>query len=170
VVALISGYFLYLSPKLAALADAKKQEASLIQNYEIKAFQGANLPAYQQQMREIKSEISSLTAQLPIKKSIPELIEQIGESAKQNRVDIRGLKLQPEQRLEAYNTQPITLTVNGSYHNLGFFLAALTQLKRIVTLHDFTLEPGQQQLTLKIQATAYHNTPDETAEQGAAND
>lgn len=157
----IAGYLLYLSPKFNQLDLAKKQEKQLLQEYEIKAFQGANLPAYKQQMLDIQQQITQLSAQLPTRKSIPELIEQIGEQAQKYRVDIRGLKLQQEIQESAYRAQPLTLTVNGSYHNLALFLSGMTQLERIVTLHDFTLQPDGKQLTLTVEAMAYHNMPSE---------
>lgn len=163
----IIGYLLYIAPKLDRLEASQTREEQLLKEFEIKAFQGANLPAYKQQMQDIQQKITTISAQLPTRKAIPELIEQIGEQAQKYRVDIRGLKLQPEQTEKAYNAQPITLTVNGTYHNLSLFLAGMTQLERIVTLHDFTLEPNGKQLQLVIEAVAYHNTPQQDDQEGA---
>jgi len=155
-ITLISGYFFYLQPELTSLNSIQQQEPDLIQVYEKKAFQGANLPAYRQQILALQQEISRLTPQLPANKSIPELIEHIGEKAQQHHVLLHSLKLKPEQTLEKYSAQPFTLTISGHYHNLGLFLAALNQLERIVTLGNFTLEPSEQQLKLVIEATTYH--------------
>lgn len=163
-VTLTIGNFLYLSPKLSLLEQAKKQEKSLLQEFEIKAFQGANLEAYQHQMQAIQQQINRLSAQLPMQTSIPELIEQIGEKATDHRVSIQGLKLLDELHESAYGAQPLTLSVSGSYHNLALFLSALTQLERIVTLHDFTLLPDGKQLILTVHAIAYHNTPSDQEE------
>lgn len=159
----IVAYLLYLSPKFTQLEQAKKQEKQLLQEYQIKAFQGANLPAYKQQMQDIQQQITQLSAQLPTQKLIPELIEQIGEQAQKYRVDIRGLKLHQEVQEKAYSAQPLTLTVNGNYHNLALFLSGMTQLERIVTLHNFTLQPDGKQLTLTVEAMAYQNKPSEEA-------
>lgn len=157
-------YLLYLSPKLTQLEQSKNQEKQLLTEFELKAFQGANLSAYKQQMEKIQQQITQLSAQLPTEKLIPELIEQIGEQALKNRVDIRGLQLQPERQESAYSAQPLTLTVSGNFHNLAHFLSGLTQLERIVTLHDFTLQPDGRHLILIVEATAYHNTPSEKEE------
>lgn len=157
----ILGHLLYLAPKLSQLEQARTLEKQLLQEYEIKAFQGANLPAYKQQMLDIQQQISSLSVQLPIQSSIPELIEHIGDQAQKYRVDIRGIKLHPERQESAYSAQPLTLSVNGSYHNLALFLSGMTQLERIVTLHDFTLQPSEKQLNLTIETAAYHNKPAE---------
>ena len=150
-------------PKVHTAGTGKKTGEQLLQEYQIKAFQGANLPAYKQQMQDIQQQITQLSAQLPTQKLIPELIEQIGEQAQKYRVDIRGLKLHQEVQEKAYSAQPLTLTVNGNYHNLALFLSGMTQLERIVTLHNFTLQPDGKQLTLTVEAMAYQNKPSEEA-------
>lgn len=169
-VTLIVGYWFYIAPKQDALQQAQQEEQQLLGEFEIKAFQGANLEAYKKQMQTIQQKISTLSSQLPTEKSVPALIEQIGDQAQLHRVDIRGLKLQPETSHEAYNAQPILISVSGYYHNIARFLAGLTQLQRIVTLHDFTLIPDSKQLSLEIQARAYHNPDREQPEQGGADE
>lgn len=154
---LLLGYFLYLLPLNQTLDRAQKKEQQLITAFETKAFQGANLAAYQQQMLEIQGLIKTLNSQLPNDNAIPELIEQIGEQAKNNRVEIKALKLQTIEKKEAYIAQPIQLEIYGSFHNLSLFISSLTALQRIVTLHDFTLRPQQGLLSLNIRAMAYHN-------------
>lgn len=151
------GYFFYLEPLEQKYKKAQTKERQLIQSYESKAFQGANLIAYRQQMSEIRQLIQTLSSQLPNDNAIPELIEQIGQQAESNRVDIKALKLQPIEDNELYLAQPIDLEMQGSFHNLSLFIASISGLQRIVTLHDFTLRPGETLLNLRIQAVTYHN-------------
>ena len=157
ILTLTLGYILYIKPLKQEHQQAKTQEQQLIQSFEIKAFQGANLMAYRQQMAEIQKLIQALSSQLPNDNAIPELIEQIGEQAQNNRVSIQSLKLQPIEDKEVYLAQPIALEVSGSFHNLSLFIASITGLQRIVTLHNFTLQPGTELLNLRIQAMTYHN-------------
>ncbi|OPX54497.1 type IV pilus assembly protein PilO [Oceanospirillum multiglobuliferum] len=157
VIALILGYFLYLSPLQSELKQLRKQEPELIQTFEIKAFQGANLAAYQEQMRKISSQIEALATQLPNNSQVPELIEKIGEQAQVNRVDIRSLKLLPEEDYPLYLAQPMQLDVVGNFHNISLFIAGIIGLERIVTLHEFSITPDQEQLKLSVRAKAYHS-------------
>jgi len=151
------GYFLYIKPLEQEYRHAKSQEQQLIQSYETKAFQAASLTIYRQQMKEVQQLIQQLSNQLPNDNAMPELIEQIGEQAQNNRVDILSLKLQPIEDKRVYLAQPIDLELSGSFHNLSLFISNITGLQRIVTLHDFTLQPDNEQLNLRIQAMAYHN-------------
>ncbi|WP_028301285.1 type 4a pilus biogenesis protein PilO [Oceanospirillum beijerinckii] len=154
---LILGYQLYIKPLEHQYQQTKALEKQLIQAYEIKALQGANLIAYRQQMSEIQQLIKTLSSQLPDDNAIPELIEQIGELAQNNRVEIQSLKLQPIKDNKIYLAQPIDLEISGSFHNLSLFVASITGLQRIVTLHDFSLKPDTKLLNLRIQAMTYHN-------------
>lgn len=158
-VTLLLGYLLYIAPKLDTLSSSSNNEQQLLQSYEIKAFQAANLSAYQQQMTTIHQRIDQLNSQLPSERAIPGLIEAIGRQAQAHRVEIKSLKLLTEETHDAYNSQPLTLTIQGYYHNIGRFLAGLTQLERIITLHDFSLTSKGQQLELRIDARAYYNLP-----------
>lgn len=164
ILTLVLGYLLYLAPLRTELQQLRKQEPELIQSFEIKAFQAANLTAYQAQMRTISQQISTLSNHIPSNSQVPELIETIGEQAQFNRVDIRLLKLLSEEEYPLYLAQPIQLEVIGNFHNLALFIAGLTALERVVTLHDFVITPAQEQLKLSVLAKAYHsktlNTPE----------
>lgn len=154
---LTAGYFLYLEPLKQNYKKVQNQELQLMHTYEAKAFQSANLMVYRLQMEEIQQLIQTLSNQLPNNNAIPELIEQIGEQAQNNRVEIKTLKLQPIEGNEIYLAQPIDLVIHGSFHNLSLFIASISGLQRIVTLHDFSLQSGQSLLNLNIRAMTYHN-------------
>ena len=52
-----------------------------------------------------------------------------------------------------YAELPITVRVNGRYHDIGAFTADIANLSRIVTLHDVSLTAGGRD-TLNFDATA----------------
>ena len=63
---------------------------------------------------------------------------------------------------EFYIEQPFDIQVQGDYHRIAAFLSGVAGLPRIVTLHDFTLEPveGEDTLRLSILAKTYnHRAP-----------
>jgi type IV pilus assembly protein PilO len=68
--------------------------------------------------------------------------------------------LQPERRQEFYIELPISITVEGQYHNMGAFVSGVANLSRIVTLHDFRISlAGSNQssgeLVMQIEARTY---------------
>ena len=47
----------------------------------------------------------------------------------------------PEVQQQFYIELPIEIVVEGGYHDLATFVSGVSSLPRIVTLHDFEVEP-----------------------------
>jgi type IV pilus assembly protein PilO len=151
------GYFFYLTDKQTSLEASRKQEGTLKSEYEAKAFQAANLPQYRQQKEEMEVSFGTMLRQLPSDTEVPGLIEDITLAALDNGLQIESIDLQPERKAEFYVELPITIGVSGEYHDVGSFVSAVSNLSRIVTLHDFTIKPasGNQNLKMSIVAKTY---------------
>ncbi len=148
------GYFFYLTDKQTQLELVEKQEAGLRTEYESKAFQAANLPQYKQQKEDMEVSLGALLRQLPSDTEVPGLIEDITLTALDNALRIESIDLQPERKAEFYVELPITITVEGEYHNIGAFVSGVANLSRIVTLHDFDIKPETSPTNLKMTILA----------------
>ena len=53
--------------------------------------------------------------------------------------------------------------MHGDYHKIGAFVSAVSNLSRIVTLHDFTIRPqrGPSDLRMTILAKTYRYVEEE---------
>jgi len=151
------GYMLSIKDKRAALEVAALEEAELRVQYEDKAAQAANLDAYLKQKEEMKETFGALLRQLPSDTEVPGLVEDITRTAIDSELKIESIELQPEQKTEFYVELPINIVVEGDYHKIGTFVSAIANLPRIVTLHDFAVEPqgAPQRLKMSIQAKTY---------------
>src|SRR5215831_11883251 len=154
VLVLALGYFFYLTDKQKVLDASAKQETQLRAEYSSKAFQAANLPQYRQQKEEMEASFGALLRQLPSDTEVPGLIEDITTTALDNELTIVSIDLQPERKAEFYVELPITITVTGTYHNLGKFVSGVANLSRIVTLHDFSIKPENSPANLRMSITA----------------
>lgn len=154
---LLTGYSLYITPQLRLLQAAVDEEQHLLNIYTEKVQQKADLPVYRQQMTQIQLQTQNLLRQLPSDRAAPELVEQISDQARAHNIDLQELKLQPETQHKSYTLQPILITASGGYHNLARFITGLTQMERLVTVHDFTLTPAAYQLRLSLKAAAYYD-------------
>ena len=56
-------------------------------------------------------------------------------------LEFESITLQPETAKQFYIELPISIVVQGNYHDLGTFVSSIASLPRIVTLHDFTIAP-----------------------------
>jgi type IV pilus assembly protein PilO len=148
------GYYLHVADKQSTLETAVRKEQELRGDFEAKSFKAANLEAYRQQKVEMETTFEALLRQLPGDTEVPGLLEDITRTALDNELTIQSIDLQNEQRTEFYVELPIQIVVEGNYHKIGSFVSGVANLSRIVTLHNFTMEPQQSPLALKMSILA----------------
>lgn len=162
-VVLGGGYYFYLTDKQQELERAASREQELRQDFESKSFRAANLEAYREQKVEMEQQFEGLLRQLPSDTEVPGLLEDITRQALSNELTIGSIDLQDERPTEFYVELPIEIVVEGNYHRLGAFVSGVANLSRIVTLHDFTIEPqaSPERLKMKILAKTYRYLDEE---------
>jgi len=154
VLVLGGGYYVYITDKQTTLERAEAREAELRNDFETKSFKAANLDAYRAQMAEMETTFESLLRQLPSDTEVPGLIEDITRQALDNELRIESIDLQDEVRTEFYVELPIEIVVEGNYHKIATFVSGVANLSRIVTLHDFEIEPQDSPLNLRMSILA----------------
>lgn len=153
-----AAHWLVISQNNEQLEQMQAEQARLLQAYQSKAFQAAHLPAYRAQMAEIEERLDHLLDQLPAASEVPRLLEDIQRQADQQSLEVLALELRPETRGDFYAELPFEIRVRGDYHQLATFIEGISQLDRVITLHDFQLQPTTAQaskLTLSLQAKTY---------------
>src|SRR5262245_7142665 len=150
----IGGYKWKLEDERAELAAAQANELELKRQYEGKALQVANLDALRAQLAEMNEQFGALLGQLPKDTEVPGLLEDITEKGGDAGLVFSSIDLQAERDAEFYKELPIDINVSGSYHDLGGFASGVASLPRIVTLHDFKIQPGTKAGDLEMQILA----------------
>lgn len=152
------GYNFHLKDLEARLNQQRAEEETLKQQFTTKAFQAANLEAYKDQMKEMETSFGALLRQLPSDTEVPGLLEDITRTGLGSGLEFEEIKLQPEAVQQFYIELPIQISVVGSYHDLATFVSGVASLPRIVTLHDFSIEPlkdSNSKLRMNILAKTY---------------
>lgn len=147
----------WLATSLDTLDAERVTESDLMQEYERKAFQAANLDRYKAQMTEMENTFGALLRQLPKDAEVPGLLEDITQTGLSAGLALESITLAPEVSQEFYIELPINIKVRGGYHALGAFVSGVAALPRIVTLHDFRITSGDvsNDLTMEITAKTY---------------
>lgn len=154
VLVLGAGYYWHITEKQKSLEISEMKEADLRKEYEDKAALAANLDALRVQKQEMEAAFGALLRQLPLDTEVPGLIEDITRTAIDNELQIESIDLLPEQKTEFYVELPIKIVVGGTYHKIGSFVSGVANLSRIVTLHDFKVEPIKGDIALRMEITA----------------
>ena len=158
IVLITLGYFYSIADMRDQLTQVESKEVDLKKEFEDKAFKAANLEALRKQMKEMEESFGALVSQLPSDTEVPGLLEDITNKGVESGLEIKSIKLQPEQSKEFYVELPINIEVTGTYHDFGTFVSGIAGLPRIVTLHDFKMAsdpktPGV--LSMSISAKTY---------------
>jgi len=152
------GWFLALADEQALLDAEVAKEPGLRQDYTGKLAQAVNLPELRKQKSQVEEYVTQLEKQLPGKAEMDALLSDINQAGVG-----RGLQFElfrPGQVLvkDYYAEQPISLRVSGRYHDIGAFAADVSNLSRIVTLHNLNVLAAvgkdASSGTLSMEATA----------------
>jgi len=139
VAVVVAGYFFLLSDVQAGLDAERAKEPQLRQDFQSKLAQAVNLPELRKQKSQVEEYVTQLEKQLPGKAEIDQLLSDISSAGVG-----RGLQFElfrPGQVVvkDYYAELPIALKVSGRYHDIGAFAADVSNLSRIVTLHNLNV-------------------------------
>ncbi|EAR61418.1 type 4a pilus biogenesis protein PilO [Neptuniibacter caesariensis] len=150
-----AGWHFYAVDKQKNLRKEISKEQQLKDIYAQKAHQVANLEALQKQMEDVEERFAELKKQLPTQKEVPGLLDDLTLLGTGSGLSIGSISLQSETKQDFYIELPINISVIGSYHQLGQFVSGIAALPRIVTLHNYSITPTGQQVTMNISAKTY---------------
>lgn len=137
---------------------ATAEETTLRRNFEQKSFEAANLEEYREHMVKMEESFGVLLSRLPSDTEVPGLLEDIDARGSESGLNINSIRLESEQQSEYYVELPISIDVEGGYHDMGSFVSGVAGMPRIVTLHDFTItrkDDAGGELSMQIQAKTY---------------
>jgi len=162
--------FLWINPKMKQIKvlDSKIDK----QNNEIASSQAkaAKLEMLKMENERLVVRINELKEQLPEEKEISTLLKQVSDLGIAAGLEIKSWKPSPKVTHPSgivYEI-PVSVNVEGTYHNLGYFLSSLTRLNRIVNIMDMKLgspkrERNESTLQVSFKASTFSAIPESEA-------
>lgn len=141
VIAVVLGYVLVLSDEQTLLEEEAKKEPTLQNDFKNKVAQAVNLPELRKQKSQVEEYVTQLEKQLPGKAEMDALLSDINQAGVGRGLQFELFKPSSEVVRDFYAEQPIALKVAGRYHDFGAFAADISNLSRIVTLHNLQILP-----------------------------
>lgn len=144
----------------AELEEARAEEQQLLEEFEQKAVKAAYLPRVRQKLALLSEQMQEVREMLPTTVEISTLLDSINDAAVEHRLQIDHIRSQPTVDKAFYVEHPFSIQVQGSYHQIAGFVAEMAALPRVVTQHDFALQPLDEAqdsglLSLSMQARTY---------------
>lgn len=153
VIILLAGWWFVWNDQLIELDSKEREEETLKQQFLEKKRQAVNLDLYIQQLADIDRSFGALLKQLPDKSEIEALLIEVNQAGLGRGLQFELFKPGQEQIKDFYAELPITVKINGSYHDLGAFAADVAKLPRIVTLNNIAIAPLKDGGGLSLDAT-----------------
>lgn len=151
------GYFFLISPEQETLDNSAARMETLKKEYQEKFQLSANLAAYKKLRVETEVVLDESLRQLPSKSEMEALLNDIHQAALGRGLEFDLFKPNAtENTFEFYAELPITVKIEGTYHDLAEFSAAVARMPRIVTINDVELsiiaeKPSTAGLSAKAQ-------------------
>lgn len=93
------------------------------------------LPAFEKEVNDLESRLDNLKAVLPEEKDAADLLRRMQTVAQQSSLIIKSFKPSPVVTKQLHAEWPITLELEGSYHNLATFFDRVGKFTRIVNIN-----------------------------------
>lgn len=150
---LLGGWWFVWSDQLAELETKEREEETLRQQYLDKKRQAINLDLYTQQLAEIDRSFGALLKQLPDKSEVEALLIEVNQAGLGRGLQFELFRPGTEVIKDFYAELPISVKINGAYHDFGAFAADIAKLPRIVTLNNISIAPLKDGGGLTLDAT-----------------
>lgn len=150
-------YYYYEMPRQAAIATQSVELSTIRGRISTGQATARQLPQFRTQVTELEARLDSLKPILPDERDAGDLLRRVQTLAVQSNLVIRGFRPQAISMREMHAEWPISLQLEGTYHNLGLFLDRVSKFPRIINIGGLTLaqrEGATSASTMTIACTA----------------
>lgn len=153
----VAGWFTLVQSATEELETSRAQEPKLQADYVSRLRQAVNLSELRKQKLQVQEYVTQLEKQLPGKAEMDALLSDINQAGLGRGLQFELFRPGQMQVKDYYAELPISIRVNGRYHDIGSFAADVANLSRIVTLQNVSIAPASAKDTsgnLSMEATA----------------
>lgn len=139
-VALIGlSYYFLLSPIQLRIDALVQRRTQLTTEVSQARAQVAEIERFRREIAELEKRLVLLQDRLPSEKETPTLYRALSSAAEQAGLGVSLFQPRDARPKDVVNEIPISLTAEGSYHQLAKFFERVAGLPRVVTVNDFKM-------------------------------
>jgi len=159
IAALICGGFYYFWYSEALEQQRQKETRLADLQKQIRALEATanRLPEFQREVQALEARLETLKRILPPEKEMPDLMRRIQYLAAQSSLSIRKFNPAAVINKDFYQEVPVSIDVEGTYHNMGAFLDRVSRMSRLVNMSDVKIKAQATQTlnnTVAVTSTA----------------
>jgi len=149
--------YYYEMPMRDDISQRRSQLASLKADIDKGQATARKLPEFKAQVGELEGRLSNLRAILPEEKDAEDLLRRLQTVAVQSNITIKNFKPEATVTKQLHVEWPITLQLDGTYHNLALFFDRVGKFTRIVNISNVDIKGKDKPtpaLTISASCTA----------------
>ena len=150
----VIGWAVYWRSQLEDLEIGEQREQKLRAEYVDKLRQAVNLDVLRKQKEQVSTYVNQLEKQLPSKAEMDALLSDINHAGVGRGLQFELFKPGQVVAREFYAELPITIRLTGGFHDLGAFTSDISNLARIVTLNNVSVQANEKTGQLTLDAIA----------------
>jgi type IV pilus assembly protein PilO len=168
--ALLAGaftWFVYI-PKTEAIEKTEKSVAQLSKKLAEVEKEVRNREEFEHRFEEVSAQFDEALKILPDSKEIPSLLTNITRLGNEAGLQFLLFSPQNERGKGFYKEIPVSIRVEGTYHNVARFFDSVGRMDRIVNILNVSMKPTQSlstKLVTSCQAVTYQFTAEEPGKQ-----
>jgi type IV pilus assembly protein PilO len=132
-------YFLLIQGTLDEANKVRDDLRAAQKEVQMKEALERRLPEFIKKIEELDSQLAMIRRQLPEKKEIPDLLDQISTMGTQSGLEFITFKPQSEVEKDFYAEVPVNLEVVGTFHSIVEFFDKVSRLPRIITISNLSI-------------------------------
>jgi len=136
----LASYFYVFKPHNEDIQKAREELEHKEEALSRLAAMDAEIADIQTAIEEGRENIRIIESKLPSANGVHEILEQITQIAKRNRLHVKRFETHDDVPAATYREKPIRMEIDGSFDGFYEFLIELENLPRITRVHELKLE------------------------------
>jgi type IV pilus assembly protein PilO len=137
-------YYLYAEPaKVAQIAQRQRLDV-LRMDINKGLATARKLPQFRAEVADLEGRLENLKAVLPDQKDVGDLLRNLQILATQSNLTIRTFKPGAVVKKSLHAEWPITMELDGTYHNLGAFFDRISKFARIINVGNVVIRAKEK--------------------------
>jgi type IV pilus assembly protein PilO len=132
-------HYLIYSGMEEDIVTKQQERQALSDEVESGKLTAAKLPEFKREVERREAQLQTLSRILPDSKEVDDLLRKVQALAAQSNLNVLRFKPEATQPADFYAKWPISLDLNGTYHNLAYFFDRLSKLSRIVNVSNLKI-------------------------------
>jgi type IV pilus assembly protein PilO len=153
----VAYYFGYYQAEHEKLLTMRAQELELQRKLSEVRSIAANIGAFEAEITQLEAQLTVALRQLPNEKQLEVLLADISNLGKTAGIEIKSFKREGEVMHDFYAEVPISVQLEGSYHDIAKFFDSISRLPRIVNMGALDLKVASataNETRLSVSGTA----------------